>query len=107
MMGEANNSNSPKMSSREIAKITKKNHRIIEEEINYIEAEWEKEGGSKFELSNYADSRGNKLTEYLLNKEELLYISAKLNEASGNRLNSRVYKFETYLDIIRAYANEV
>ena len=95
------------MSSRDIATLTQRDHRLLKRDINRIEIEWEKANGSKFEISEYEDDNSNRLVEYLLNREELSYVSARLNKTSGERLNSINDLFKSYSDLIRAYADEV
>ena len=63
-VGGANNSNSPKMSSREIAELAGKQHKNVIRDIRNMEESWEKVTGLKFELSEYLDSTGRKLPEY-------------------------------------------
>ena len=41
------------MSSRDIAALTQRDHRLLKRDISRIEIEWEKANGSKFEISEY------------------------------------------------------
>ena len=79
-LGGANNSNSLKMSSREIAEITGKQHKQVLRDIRNMEPAWEKITQSKFGLSEYEDSTGRKLPEYQLDKREVLYVATKWND---------------------------
>lgn len=76
----ANNSNSLKMSSREIAEITGKQHKHVLRDIRNMEPAWEKVNGSKFGLVEYTDEKGEKRPEYQLSKREVLYITTKWND---------------------------
>lgn len=55
---------SKKMTSREIADITGKNHKEILRSIRNMERGWEKVTQRKFALSEYADSTGRRLPQY-------------------------------------------
>ena len=70
-LGGANNSNSPKMSSREIAELAGKRHDNVMRDIRNMEPAWEKLTALKFEVSEYTDSTGRKLPEYQLDKREV------------------------------------
>lgn len=55
---------SKKMTSREIADITGKNHKEILRSIRNMERGWEKVTQRKFALSEYTDSTGRRLPQY-------------------------------------------
>ena len=116
-VGEANNSNSPKMSSREIAELAGKQHKNVIRDIRNMEESWEKVTGLKFELSEYLDSTGRKLPEYQLDKREVLYVATKWNDEIRAKLILRWEELEnaqqkinprlTLVEALRAYADEV
>ena len=116
-LGGGNNSNSPKMSSREIAEITGKQHKHVLRDIRNMEPAWEKITQSKFGLSEYEDSTGRKLPEYQLDKREVLYVATKWNDEIRAKLilrweeleNKQVQKPlpQTFAEALRAYADEV
>lgn len=116
-LGGVNNSSSPKMSSREIAEITGKQHFHVMRDIRNMEPAWENITKSKFGLSEYIDSTGRKLPEYQLDKREVLYIATKWNDETRAKLilrweeleNKQVHKPlpQTFAEALRAYADEV
>ena len=116
-VGGANNSNSPKMSSREIAELAGKQHKNVIRDIRNMEESWEKVTGLKFELSEYLDSTGRKLPEYQLDKREVLYVATKWNDEIRAKLILRWEELEnaqqkinprlTLVEALRAYADEV
>ena len=116
-VGGANNSNFPKMSSREIAELVGKQHKNVIRDIRNMEESWEKVTGLKFELSEYLDSTGRKLPEYQLDKREVLYVATKWNNETRARLILRWEELEnkqlqkslpgTFAEALRAYADEV
>lgn len=116
-VGGANNSNSPKMSSREIAELAGKQHKHVLRDIRNMEESWEKVTGSKFGLSEYEDSTGRKLPEYQLDKREVLYVATKWNDETRAKLILRWEELEktqqnvnprlTLVEALRAYADEV
>ena len=116
-VGGANNSNSPKMSSREIAEITGKQHKHVLRDIRNMEPAWEKITQSKFGLSEYEDTTGRKLPEYQLDKREVLYVATKWNDEIRAKLILRWDELEraqqkinprlTLVEALRAYADEV
>lgn len=116
-VGRANNSNSPKMSSREIAEITGKQHKHVLRDIRNMEPAWEKITQSKFGLSEYEDTTGRKLPEYQLDKREVLYVATKWNDEIRAKLILRWEELEnaqtkinprlTLVEALRAYADEV
>lgn len=116
-VGGANNSNSPKMSSREIAELAGKQHKNVIRDIRNMEESWEKVTGLKFELSEYLDSTGRKLPEYQLDKREVLYVATKWNDETRAKLILRWEELEKaqtkinprieYAEALRAYADEI
>jgi len=116
-VGGANNSNSPKMSSREIAEITGKQHKHVLRDIRNNGAGLEKITQSKFGLSEYEDTTGRKLPEYQLDKREVLYVATKWNDEIRAKLILRWEELEkaqtkinprlTLVEALRAYADEV
>ena len=116
-VGGANNSNSPKMSSREIADLAGKEHKNVLRDIRNMEPAWEKVNGLKFELIEYLDSRGRKKLEYQLDKREVLYVATKWSDETRAKLILRWDELEnkqlqkslpgTFAEALRAYADEV
>lgn len=116
-VGGANNSNSPKMSSREIAELAGKRHDNVIRDIRNMEPAWEKATALKFEVSEYVDSTGRKLPEYQLDKREVLYVATKWNDETRAKLILRWEELEkkqlqkslpgTFAEALRAYADEV
>lgn len=83
-----------RMSSREIAQLTGKQHKNILRDIRNMEPAWEKVNGLKFELSEYIDSTGRKLPEYQLDKDETLYVATKYNDETRAKLIMRWKQLE-------------
>lgn len=83
-----------RMSSREIAELTGKEHKNVLRDIRNMESSWEKVTGLKFELSEYIDSTGRKLPEYQLNKDETLYVATKYNDETRAKLIMRWKQLE-------------
>lgn len=83
-----------KMSSRIIAEFAGKKHYNIIRDIRKMEESWERVTGSKFEPSEYVDSTGRKLPEFLLNKEETLYVATKYNDETRAKLIMRWKQLE-------------
>ena len=116
-VGGANNSNSPKMSSREIAELVGKRHDNVMRDIRNMEPAWEKVNALKFELVEYIDSKGEKRPEYQLDKREVLYVATKWNDETRAKLILRWEELEnkqlqkslpgTFAEALRAYADEV
>lgn len=82
------------MSSREIARVTGKNHHHLLRDIRNMEPAWEKVTKTKFGFSEYKDSTGRRLPEYHLNKTECLYIATKFNDEARARLIIRWEELE-------------
>ena len=83
-----------RMSSREIAELTGKQHGHVMRDIRNMEPAWEKITQSKFGLSEYVDSTGRKLPEYQLNKDETLYVATKYNDETRAKLIMRWKQLE-------------
>lgn len=94
----ANNSNSLKMTSREIAEITGKQHKHVLRDIRNMEPAWEKVNGSKFGLVEYVDEKGEKRPEYQLSKREVLYITTKWNDEIRAKVILRWEELENNLN---------
>lgn len=117
VVGEANNSNSPKMSSREIADLAGKPHNDVLKSIRSMEPAWEKVNGGKFSLVEYVDKKGQKRPEYQLTKREVLYVATKWSDETRAKLILRWEELEnaqtkinprlTLVEALRAYADEV
>lgn len=93
-----NNSNSLKMTSREIAEITGKQHKHVLRDIRNMEPAWEKVNGSKFGLVEYTDEKGEKRPEYQLSKREVLYITTKWNDEIRAKVILRWEELENNLN---------
>ena len=96
-LGGANNSNSLKMTSREIAEITGKRHDNVMRDIRNMEPAWEKVNALKFELVEYVDKKGEKRLEYQLDKREVLYVATKWNDEIRARIILRWEELENNL----------
>jgi phage regulatory protein, rha family len=83
-----------RMSSREIAELTGKQHKNILRDIRNMEPAWEKVNGLKFELVEYLDEKGEKRPEYQLNKEETLYVATKYHDETRAKLIMRWKQLE-------------
>lgn len=83
-----------KMSSREIAELTGKQHGHVMRDIRNMEPAWEKVNGSKFGLVEYLDSKGEKRPEYQLTKREVLYVATKWNDEARAMLILRWEELE-------------
>ena len=83
-----------KMTSREIAELTRKEHKNILQSIRTMEPAWEKIAGLKFQLGEYRDSNNQLRPEYHLTKRECLYIATKFNDEARARLILRWEELE-------------
>ncbi len=83
------------ISSREIANLTGKRHDNVLRDIRSAEPAWEKTTNLKFEVSNYRDSTGREIVEYLLTKRESLYIISKYDDETRAKLILRWEELET------------
>lgn len=93
-----NNSNSLKMSSREIAELAGKPHNDVLKSIRTMEPAWEKVNGGKFSLVEYLDKKGEKRPEYQLDKREVLYVATKWNDETRAKLILRWEELENNLN---------
>nr|DAW61644.1 MAG TPA: KilAC domain protein [Caudoviricetes sp.] len=93
----ANNSNSLKMSSREIAELIGKRHHHVMRDIRNMEPAWEKVNGTKFGLVEYIDGKGEKRPEYQLDKREVLYVATKWNDEIRAKIILRWEELENNL----------
>lgn len=84
-----------KMTSREIADLTGKQHGHIMRDIRAMEIAWEKIAGSKFGLGEYRDEGNQLRPEYSLTKRECLYIATKFNDEARAKLVLRWEQLET------------
>lgn len=96
-LGGANNSNSLKMTSREIAELAGKRHDNVMRDIRNMEPAWEKVNALKFELVEYVDKKGEKRLEYQLDKREVLYIATKWNDEIRAKIILRWEELENNL----------
>ncbi|MEH0154781.1 phage regulatory protein/antirepressor Ant [Limibacter armeniacum] len=83
-----------KMSSREIAELTGKQHKDVMKAIRNMEPAWQKINGRKFALGSYADAQGQRRPEYQLNKTESLYVATKFNDEARAHLVLRWEQLE-------------
>ena len=77
---------SSRMTSREIAEITGKEHKNVLQAIRTMAPAWEKIAGLKFQLGSYLDDNNQPRPEYRLTKVECLYIATKFNDEARARL---------------------
>lgn len=98
----ANNSNSLKMTSREIAEIIGKPHNDLLKAIRAMEPAWERTTGKNFPLVNYRQVTGNgtirEFPEYQLSKREVLYVATKFNDEARAKLILRWEELENNLN---------
>ncbi len=84
-----------KMTSREIADLTGKQHKDVMKSIRIMEPAWEKVAGRKFALGDYHDENQQLRPEYHLSKRECLYIATKFNDEARAKLILRWERLET------------
>ena len=79
------------ITSRELAKMTGKEHGDVLKSVRKMEPAWVKVNGGNFTLVVYKDSKGENRPEYKLNKSQALYVASKYNDEIRaliiNRLN--------------------
>ena len=114
-----NNSSSPKMSSREIAEITGKQHRNVMRDCDKLNEHYEKLGMLKIEQGSYVhENTGNQQhRECLLTKMQTMDLMTGYNTELRIRVNRRWEELEnkqvqkslpgTFAEALRAYADEV
>lgn len=119
VVGEANNSNSPKMSSREIAEITGKQHKNVIRDCDKLNESYEKLGLLKIEQGYYThENTGNQQhRECLLTKIQTMDLMTGYNIELRIKVNRRWEELEnaqtkinprlTLVEALRAYADEV
>ena len=119
VVGEANNSNSPKMSSREIAEITGKQHKNVIRDCDRLNDSYEKLGLLKVEEGYYThENTGNQQhRECLLTKIQTMDLMTGYNTELRIKVNRRWEELEkaqtkinprlTLVEALRAYADEV
>lgn len=119
VVGEANNSNSPKMSSREIAEITGKQHKNVIRDCDRLNDSYEKLGLLKIEQGYYThENTGNQQhRECLLTKIQTMDLMTGYNTELRIKVNRRWEELEkaqtkinprlTLVEALRAYADEV
>ena len=93
----SNNGHNPldrRMSSREIAIQTGKQHKHVLDAVRKMEPAWEKVNGSRFRLVEYVDTKGEKRPEFQLTKKECLYIATKFNDEARALLLNRWEELE-------------
>lgn len=118
-VGGANNSNSPKMSSREIAEITGKQHKNVIRDCDKLNESYEKLGLLKIEQGYYThENTGNQQhRECLLTKIQTMDLMTGYNTELRIKVNRRWEELEnaqtkinprlTLVEALRAYADEV
>ncbi len=84
-----------KMTSREIAELTGKQHAHLMRAIRDMEQAWIEVSQSKFGLASYTDEQGKDRPQYILSKDECLYIATKLNDVARARLIFRWKELES------------
>lgn len=105
------------MSSREIAELTGKPHNDVLKAIRKMEPAWFRITKGNFSLSEYQDSTGRNLPEYLLAKRECLFVATKFNDEARAMLIVRWEELENkmlqpalpkdYLTALKALTAEV
>lgn len=83
-----------RMSSLEIAAITRKPHNDLMKAIRKMEIAWEKITQGNFSLSTYTDAKGEARPMYLLTKVECLYVATKFNDEARAKLVLRWEQLE-------------
>ncbi len=82
------------ITSREIAVLAGKAHNDVLKAIRKMEKSWMVVTEGNFTLSEYTDSTGRKLPEYILTKKESLYIATKYNDEARAKLINRWEELE-------------
>ena len=82
------------ITSLELARLAKRNHKDILRSIRSMEPAWEKINGRKFALVDYTDRKGERRPMYELTKTESLYAIAKFDDEVRAHLVHRWYELE-------------
>jgi phage regulator Rha-like protein len=83
-----------KMTSLEIAEISKVSHGNLMKSIRKMEETWMKIGQVNFYLSSYINSQNRAMPMYELSKTECLYIATKFNDEARAKLILRWHELE-------------
>lgn len=112
-----NNSSSPKMSSREIAEITGKQHKNVLVDCDKLNENYRVMGLAEISADCYLDPRNREQREYKLTKIQTLDLMTGYNIELRIRVNRRWEELEnkqvqkalpqTFAEALRAYADEV
>ena len=86
---------SPTMSSLQIAELTGKRHAHVMEAIRTMEPAWKKVSQSNFRLASYIDRQGKERPCYQLTKTECLYVATKFNDEARAKLVLRWEELES------------
>lgn len=117
VIGEANSSNSPKMSSREIAEITGKKHKNVLVDCDKLNETYKDMRLAEISADLYIDQWNRNQREYKLTKMQTLDLMTgysielriKVNRRWEELENQQVQKPlpQTFAEALRAYADEV
>lgn len=115
--GEANNSNSPKMSSREIAEITGKKHKNVLVDCDKLNETYKAMRLAEISADCYLDPRNREQREYKLTKMQTLDLMTGYNTELRIKVNRRWEELEkkelqksfptTFIEALKAYVVEV
>ena len=85
------------ITSREIAKLSSKDHNDVLKSIRKMEAAWVKVNGGNFTRVEYKDKKGEKRPEFIFSKSQALYIASKYNDEIRALIINRLNYLETQL----------